>query len=130
MKQIFLYLILLNTASLSWSNAPTHELTASFWNSPSFVRSFMGDYGFRSEIEPKISKHEKLIIQEVVAKAENRLEEAIAYLEKKTDVKSSAALDFSLATMYYQHGRLTRSEESYKNALRRLQEGFPGGIAP
>jgi len=120
MKQIFLYLILLNTASLSWSNAPTHELTASFWNSPSFVRSFMGDYGFRSEIEPKISKNEKLIIQEVVAKAENQLEEAITYLEKKTDVKSSAALDFSLATMYYQHGRLTRSEESYKNALHKF----------
>ncbi|MGY8713304.1 MAG: tetratricopeptide repeat protein, partial [Verrucomicrobiia bacterium] len=104
MKQIFLYLILINTASFSWSKAPTHELTASFWNSPSFVRSFMGDYGFRSEIEPKISQNEKLIIQEVIAKAENQLEDAITYLEKKIGDKSSAALDFALATMYYQHG--------------------------
>jgi tetratricopeptide (TPR) repeat protein len=120
MKQIFLYLILINTASFSWSKAPTHELTASFWNSPSFVRSFMGDYGFRSEIEPKISQNEKLIIQEVIAKAENQLEDAITYLEKKIGDRSSAALDFALATMYYQHGRLTRAEQSYKNALKKF----------
>ena len=81
----------------------------------------MGDYGFRSEVEPRISKSEQLILQEVVAKAENKLDEAIEYLEGKIVPKSSAALNFALGTMYYQRGRLSRSEASYKESL----EKFP-----
>ena len=43
----------------------------------------MGDYGFRSEVEPRISKSESFILCEVIAKSENNLEEAIVYLEEK-----------------------------------------------
>ena len=67
--------------------APAPELTEDFWNSPSFVRSFIGDYGFRAEIEPKINNAEKTIIKEVIAKAENQLDDAIEYLEQKIDTK-------------------------------------------
>ena len=66
----------------------------------------MGDYGFRSEVEPRIDKSEQFILREVV-KAENQLEDAIQYLESKINDKTSAALDFALGTMYYQMGRLT-----------------------
>jgi tetratricopeptide (TPR) repeat protein len=99
------------------SRAPAPELTQDFWNDPAFVRGFMGDYGFRSEVEPRIDKAEQFILREVVAKAENQMEQAIAYLEKKTNDKTSAALDFALATMYYQLGRLTPSEKTYEKAL-------------
>jgi hypothetical protein len=75
------------------SRAPAPELTQDFWNDPAFVRGFMGDYGFRSEVEPRIDKAEQFILREVVAKAENQMEQAIAYLEKKTNDKTSAALD-------------------------------------
>jgi tetratricopeptide (TPR) repeat protein len=120
MKKILFYLIFASLASISWSKAPTHELTSDFWNSPNFVRSFMGDYGFRSEIEPKISKSEQLVLREVVAKAENQLVEAITYLESKLNDNSSAALDFALATMLYQNGRLTQSEQCYNDALNKF----------
>ena len=49
------------------------------------------------------------------------MDDAILYLEDKIDNKSSAALDFALATMYYQRGRLTMSSQSYQNAI----EKFP-----
>ncbi len=121
MKSTFFYLGLL-FASLNGliSRAPTPELTQSFWNDPAFVRAFMGDYGFRSEVEPRIDKAEQFILREVVAKAENQMEQAIAYLEKKTDEKTSAALDFALGTMYYQLGRLTPSEKTYEKALNKF----------
>ena len=61
----------------------------------------MGDYGFRSEVEPRIDKSEQFILREVVAKAENQLEEAVQYLESKINNKTSAALDFALGTMFY-----------------------------
>jgi len=100
--------------------APEPTLTKDFWNSPQFVQGFMGSYGFRSEIEPRISKSEQYLLREVVAKAENQLEEAIALLEKKVDDKSSAAIDFALATMYYQIGRLSKSAETYEKALKKF----------
>ena len=55
----------------------------------------MGDYGFRSEVEPRISKSESFLLREVIAKSENNLEEAIVYLEEKIENDSSAALDFA-----------------------------------
>ena len=120
MKKIYPYLFLILESTKAWCNIPSYELTQDFWNSPSFVRSFMGDYGFRSEVEPRINKSEQFILKEVVAKAENQLDEAIEYLEKKIDQEVSAALDFALATMYYQRGRLSRSSQSYQVAIKKF----------
>ena len=105
---------------VSFGFAPDPALTKDFWNSPEFVKSFMGSYGFRSEIEPRISKSEQFLLREVVAKSENQLEEAISYLETKIDEKSSAAIDFALATMYYQVGRLSKSAQTYEKALQKF----------
>lgn len=120
MKKIILCFLILQACNSTWSNAPSYELTQDFWNNPNFVRSFMGDYGFRTEVEPRYSKTEQTILREVIAKAENQMDEAIIYLEKKLDSESSAALDFALATMYYQRGRLTRSSESYNTAIQKF----------
>jgi tetratricopeptide (TPR) repeat protein len=97
--------------------APKPELTKDFWNNPSFVRSFMGDYGFRSDIEPRVSRSEQNVLGEVIAKAENQLAEAVSYLEKKVDKESSPALDYALGTMYYQLSRLSAAEVCYKKAI-------------
>ena len=71
---------------LIWAKAPLPELTQGFWNDPAFVRGFMGDYGFRSEVEPRIDKAEQFILREVVAKAENQLEEAV-FIPRNQDRK-------------------------------------------
>ena len=116
MKTLLIFLAGLPFVSIH-GFAPAPALTKDFWNHPHFVESFMGSYGFRSEIEPKISKAEQYLLREVIAKAKGQLEEAITYLEKKVEDKSSAALDFALGTMYYQMGRLSRSAETYEKAL-------------
>ena len=121
MKKSFYIIAALALCSLSLSaKAPLPQLTQGFWNDPAFVKGFMGDYGFRSEVEPRIDKSEQFILREVVAKAEGQLEEAIQYLESKINEKTSAALDFALGTMYYQVGRLTRSEQTYEQALKKF----------
>ena len=120
MKNI-LFLFFLSPIVSIFGKAPSFQLTSDFWNNPTFVQSFMGDYGFRSEVEPRISKSESFILREVIAKSENNLEEAIVYLEEKIDDDSSAALDFALGTMYYQSNRLTRSAQAYSQAI----EKFP-----
>ncbi len=120
MKNI-LFLFSLSSIISLLGKAPSFQLTSDFWNNPTFVKSFMGDYGFRSEVEPRISKSESFILREVIAKSENNLEEAIVYLEEKIEDDSSAALDFALGTMYYQSNRLTRSAQAYSQAI----EKFP-----
>lgn len=120
MKNIFFLFYLSPIISLL-GKAPSFQLTSDFWNNPTFVQSFMGDYGFRSEIEPRISKSESFILREVIAKSENNLDEALVYLEDKIKDDSSAALDFALGTMYYQSNRMTRSAEAYGKAI----EKFP-----
>ena len=120
MKNI-LFLFFLSLIVSIFGKAPSFQLTSDFWNNPTFVQSFMGDYGFRSEVEPRISKSESFILREVIAKSENNLEEAIVYLEEKIEDDSSAALDFALGTMYYQSNRLTRSAQAYSQAI----EKFP-----
>ncbi len=119
MKYLFIFLYQITVFTV-FGNAPSYSLTQEFWNNPTFVSSFMGDYGFRTEIEPKISKSESFVLREVIAKSENQLEEAIIYLEEKTDEDSSAALDFALGTMYYQSNRLSRSSQSYANAIKKF----------
>ena len=116
MKNILFFFALISGIT-AFGKAPTFQLTNDFWNNPTFVRSFMGDYGFRSEIEPRISKSESFILREVIAKSENNLDEAIGYLEEKIEDDSSAALDFALGTMYYQSNRLTRSAQAYGKAI-------------
>jgi len=118
--KILPYLIFAFPLLLSFGFAPDPALTTEFWNSPPFVRSFMGSYGFRSEIEPRINKSEQFILREVVAKSENQIEDAISYLEQKIDEESSAAIDFALATMYYQVGRLSKSAQTYEKALQKF----------
>ena len=120
MKNIFFLFSSFSIISL-FGKAPSYQLTSDFWNNPTFVQSFMGDYGFRSEVEPKISKSESFILREVIAKSENNLEQAIVYLEEKIKDDSSAALDFALGTMYYQSNRLSRSAQAYGRAI----EKFP-----
>ena len=98
--------------SLCSAFAPQPELTKEFWNNPEFIKSFMGDYGFRTEIEPRVTKSEQNTLREVVAKAQNQMEEAIDFLESRLDEETSSALDFALATMYFQIGRLTPSAKT------------------
>ena len=100
--------------------APEHRLTRDFWTSPEFVRSFMGDYGFRTEVEPKVTRTEQQMIGEVVAKAQKDLQEAITYLAGKMSLESSAALDFALATMHFQSDRLGRAAVGYEQAIRKF----------
>lgn len=116
MMNSFRYLFLF-LPSLCSALGPQPELTKEFWNNPEFIKSFMGDYGFRTEIEPRVTKSEQNTLREVVAKAQNQIEEAIDFLESKLNEEASSALDFALATMYFQIGRLTPSAKTYEQAI-------------
>ncbi|MFP6901800.1 MAG: tetratricopeptide repeat protein [Opitutales bacterium] len=98
----------------------SHALGNEFWSSPDFIRSFIGDYGFRSQIEPRIDRKEQELLRKVISQAQTDHLLAIATLEKAIKPDSSAALDFTLATLRFQNGKLTRAAEGYKIAIGKL----------
>ena len=91
-----------------------------FWSSPEFKRSFIGDYGFRSQIEPRIDRQEQELLRQVISQAQTDQSVAIFNLEKKIKPDSSAALDFTLATLRFEKGDLPLAEEGYKAAIGKL----------
>jgi hypothetical protein len=87
----------------------------------------MGDYGFRSEVEPRIDKSEQFILREVVAKAENQTGRCDHLSRRKrSQPKTSAALDFALGTMYYQLGRLTPIRTDLRTSIEQVPLFFTG----
>ena len=118
--KVTLYASSLTLAGLAAFSAPDYRLTREFWHSPEFVRSFMGDYGFRTEIEPKVSRTEQQVLREASARAQNDLGEAVQYLSGKLKTESSAAIDFALATMQFQQGRLGGAVQGYGKAIKKF----------
>ena len=125
------FVFLLATAGSEFASAPAKNpdllplgqaLGRDLWSSPRFIRSFVGDYGFRTAIEPRVDRKEQELLRKVVSQAQNDHVAAIAILEKDLRRDSSAALDFTLATLRFQNGQLTRAAEGYRAAL----EKFPG----
>ncbi|MBO93521.1 MAG: hypothetical protein CMI32_01300 [Opitutales bacterium] len=95
----------------------SHALGRDFWSSPRFLRSFVGDYGFRPKIEPRIDRKELDLLSKVVSQAQNDHLAAIAILEEEVKKESSAALDYTLATLRFQNGQLTSAAKGYRSAL-------------
>ena len=95
----------------------SHALGREFWSSPRFLRSFVGDYGFRATIEPRVDRQEQTLLRKVVSQAQNDHLVAIATLEKEIKKDASAALDFTLATLRFQNGELTRASQGYRTTI-------------
>ncbi|MFA6632914.1 MAG: hypothetical protein WCU90_11510, partial [Kiritimatiellia bacterium] len=57
--------------ALAWTvSAHTQEWIeqpVTFWRDPAFQKAFMGSYGMRAEIEPRVTVVEKEIMDKVVA---------------------------------------------------------------
>ncbi len=98
-------------------NAQTAEplaQAARFWNDPSFVQSFMGSYGVEAEDEPTVTREEAQFLGRLVDQIKTDLPGAIRSLHSAIKSDSGAALDFTLANLRLQEGRLAQSTENRK----------------
>ena len=101
-------------ALLAWvalgARAETNEtVELALWSDPEFLRQFLGTYGVRSEIEPRVTPDErlefeqfsKLMVTPVGAdKALALLEKSVAKaVDKKGISRSSALYDFTIGSI-------------------------------
>ncbi len=95
---------------------------AEFWKNPEFVKQFLGSYGFLPDVEPRISADEQKLFKELIDLIQSNPEAAANKLKAAIKPDSSAALDFTLANLYVQLGRLDEAEKNYKAALKKFPD--------
>jgi len=99
------------------TQAQSPNPAASQWNDPSFVKEFIGSYGFLAGAEPQISDEEKEGLRALVDLIKVSPKAAIQQLEPQINKSSSAAFDFILANLYFQDGNLEKAEQYYTSAV-------------
>jgi len=93
-----------------------------FWQEPAFQAAFMGSYGTRAEIEPRVTVVEKEVMEKVMKllSGEEGTAKAVALLEKAIKPSSSAVFDFTLANIHFQEDQLTQAASCYQAAIQKF----------
>lgn len=90
----------------------------SLWHDPAFRRQFTASYLAETEIEPTVTLPERDVMQNVMQRlATDKVDEAIALLQKSLNPASSAVFDFTLANLYFQREQLEPAARSYEAAV-------------
>ena len=92
------------------------------WSDPVFINRFLGTYGARSDIEPRVSAAEQELLRNLLPQIENDPEAAADALERELRADSSAALDFTLGNLRYQTDRPEAAARHYREALRKFPD--------
>lgn len=100
---------------------------------PTFVRDFVGSYGFLSDVEPKVSNDEQALLVTVremfeagrFREAEQEIVRFIQEVENPTDpevekVEISPAMVFVLGNLYFQADRTDEARRAFLEAIRRF----------
>ncbi len=88
------------------------------WNDPGFQRRFAESYLAESDVEPKVTSHERDALQKVLELiAADKPADAITLIEKQRGPAASAVLDFMLANLHFQKDRLDPAAAAYKIAV-------------
>jgi tetratricopeptide (TPR) repeat protein len=95
------------------------EQPSTFWKDETFQKAFMGSYGMRAEIEPRITVVEKQTMEKVMAHLATEKETplAVELLTKNITPASSALFDFTLANLCFQDDKLDVALKHYKGAI-------------
>lgn len=105
-------------SSLSFSAEPL-PLSTSYWKDESFLKSFNGSYRIEARIEPNVSTEERGVLVEIQnLMAEDKRTVALEKLKSSELTKTSAALTFNLANLYFETGDIKNAITSYETALK------------
>lgn len=93
------------------------------WNDPVFRKKFMGSYGMKAEVEPRVTAVEKEQMEEIMAlmDTEEGMERARVKLRGLAKPAASAIFDFTLANVYFQQDDFQEAADWYSSAI----EKFP-----
>ena len=101
-----------------------YPLTENSWGNPEFKKRFLGSYGFDMEINPKITSEEAELLETVAEFMNTDPSESIRLLEEALTPETSAAIIYTIGSLYLQEGELDKAIEHYRRAIERFPNFF------
>ena len=101
-----------------------YPLTENSWSNPEFKKRFLGSYGFDMEINPKITSEEAELLGVVAEFMNTDTGEAIRQLEAAITLDTSAAIIYTIGSLYLQEGELDKAIEHYRTSIERFPNFF------
>lgn len=101
-------------------NSQIFPLSENTWDNPEFVKRFLGSYGVDTERSPGITTQERDLFNEISGLIGENPQRAAEILSSRITSESSAALDYTLANIYFQTGNPDRATENYKRAIQKF----------
>jgi Tfp pilus assembly protein PilF len=109
-------------------HAETNEtVELALWSDPAFLKLFLGTYGVKAEIEPRVTPEERLEFEQIASlmvtpvgadKARVLLEKSVAKaVDKKGESRSSALYDFTIGSICFQQDNLGAAADWYGKAV-------------
>ena len=101
-----------------------YPLTENSWSNPEFKKRFLGSYGFDMEINPKITSEEAELLGVVAEFMNTDTGEAIRQLEAAITPETSAAIIYTIGSLYLQEGELDKAIARYRTSIERFPNFF------
>ena len=96
-------------------SSPLSASELAIWNDPDFKKRFAESYIAETEIEPRVTAVERERMMDVLDHiSSDRMDKAVALLEKHRGEVASAVFDFTLANVYFQLGKFNLHSRSLK----------------
>ncbi|MDQ8205485.1 tetratricopeptide repeat protein [Pelagicoccus sp. SDUM812003] len=111
-------------SQLSAASDGVYPLTENTWSNPDFQKRFIGSYGFDMEINPKITSDESELLKSVAEYMNSNPSQAIQMLEAGMTEESSAALDYTIGSLYLQEGETDKAIAKYEDSIRKFPNFF------
>ncbi len=93
------------------------EFGVNIWNDPVFKKQFIASYGVNSEVEPRVTAEEVAVLEKIRPLMAEDLKKAEGMLRRQIKPESSAILDFTLGSIYFQQDNMIDAQENYLKAI-------------
>jgi tetratricopeptide (TPR) repeat protein len=94
------------------------DFDLALWNDPAFRKRFTESYLAETEIEPRLTEQERSHLEKAVEYiGDEKVDRAVALLQKHGGEGASAVFDFTLANIYFQQEELFQASVSYSDAV-------------
>ncbi|MBK1834154.1 tetratricopeptide repeat protein [Roseibacillus ishigakijimensis] len=118
MTRLFLALSLLATGAFA---APQMPLSQSYWQDPAFLKEFNGSYRINANIEPVLTSEERGLLRDIQSlMSTGQRTNTINKLKASPLVNTSPAVQFNLANVLSENGRLEEAIVYYRKAIKEL----------
>lgn len=115
MKNVTFFAVMMALAVTA--HADQKEDIQTIWKDPVFQRQFIAGYGINSEIEPRVTPEDIVLLEKIRPLMATDMPKAAKTLSSAMKPECSAILDFTLGSLYFQQDQMIVALDCYRKAV-------------